>query len=674
MNINYNFYSIILLVLFSVYHVVVSNKVKDGLTWGKRDYDQVRDSPFFPPYKGDCKPPLCDTRTSTLDARGYYRVPGQDWTHRHYVTLKDGDPIPKPIIDVTDVKAGYIDDKGNVVESNKTNACPECDYTGTGLKNGDASNSIKQTVQESSDDDGKNNTVIEKKSDSENAKDSIASAANSKVVMDNILRQTMPEKMSESDKKTIKSLLNDDVKNAAMKDAVKKNVRVDGKVDEKVDTNILKTFKENLEKKEKEIEAGVTQGDNKNPIVDGSGGKDDKKDPKISLPVVNELRPPASSDKAAEHPKPKSPFSDDVKEMLAPVNPHMDSIQMVKKQMTKQHANELLAKTNLKAVLDKPMDPAKAAELKDKMEAKEKSDKGKLAIPPIPPPKPPKDEDEGDGDGGGDGSGSGASGASGPPAKQDVAAADKTDKEKKNAPTPPKTPFDKDAQVKVGPDGKAIEGMNKKAGIDADCSPVPRPTIPFEDVTGKLGRPGLPVPDTDKAMLPSLQFPCGLPNITIPTGPPDAPKPPKKKKKSCGKGLIGKLMCFIKKVAKKIKKGAKAVKDKLGGGGGGADGAPPAAGGGAPPGGGGGGDGGGGGKKGCGKNLIGKILCFVKKVAKKVHGHMKKAFGFKSESTTFTSSDDQPIELDQTAKRKGVGSWRKFKSNSNLRGSMIKNF
>ena len=133
-------------------------------------------------------------------------------------------------------------------------------------------------------------------------------------------------------------------------------------------------------------------------------------------------------------------------------------------------------------------------------------------------------------------------------------------------------------------------------------------------------------------------------------------------------------MCFIKKVAKKIKKGAKAVKDKLGGGGGGADGAPPAAGGGAPPGGGGGGDGGGGGKKGCGKNLIGKILCFVKKVAKKVHGHMKKAFGFKSESTTFTSSDDQPIELDQTAKRKGVGSWRKFKSNSNLRGSMIKNF
>ena len=114
-------------------------------------------------------------------------------------------------------------------------------------------------------------------------------------------------------------------------------------------------------------------------------------------PIVNELRPPASSDKAAEHPKPKSPFSDDVKEMLAPVNPHMDSIQMVKKQMTKQHANELLAKANLKAILEKPMDPAKAAELKDKMEAKEKSDKGKLAIPPIPPPKPPKDEDEGDG-------------------------------------------------------------------------------------------------------------------------------------------------------------------------------------------------------------------------------------------------------------------------------------
>ena len=129
-----------------------------------------------------------------------------------------------------------------------------------------------------------------------------------------------------------------------MKDAVKKNVRVDGKVDEKVDTNILKTFKENLEKKEKEIEAGVTQGDNKNPIV-------------------NELRPPASSDKAAEHPKPKSPFSDDVKEMLAPVNPHMDSIQMVKKQMTKQHANELLAKTNLKAILEKPLDPFWIAEM-----------------------------------------------------------------------------------------------------------------------------------------------------------------------------------------------------------------------------------------------------------------------------------------------------------------------
>ena len=51
---------------------------------------------------------------------------------------------------------------------------------------------------------------------------------------------------------------------------------------------------------------------------------------------------------------------------------------------------------------------------------------------------------------------------------------------------------------------------------------------------------------------------------------------------------------------------------------------------------------------------------------------MKKAFGFKSESTTFTSRDDQPIELDQTSKRKGVGSWRKF--DSNLRGSMIQNF
>ena len=38
----------------------------------------------------------------------------------------------------------------------------------------------------------------------------------------------------------------------------------------------------------------------------------------------------------------------------------------------------------------------------------------------------------------------------------------------------------------------------------------------------------------------------------------------------------------------------------------------------------GGGGGGGGGKKKCGKNIIGKVVCFIKKVAKKVGKHLKK--------------------------------------------------
>ena len=36
----------------------------------------------------------------------------------------------------------YIDPNGNIIESNKTNSCPQCDTTGPGLNNSDASDSI----------------------------------------------------------------------------------------------------------------------------------------------------------------------------------------------------------------------------------------------------------------------------------------------------------------------------------------------------------------------------------------------------------------------------------------------------------------------------------------------------------------------------------------------------
>jgi hypothetical protein len=376
----------------------------------------------------------------------------------------------------------------------------------------------------------------------------------------------MPKKLPEAEKEKIESLVTNDVKNAAMKDAVLKNVGDDGKLNPKIDDNILKAFKKNLQEKEKAI--------------------------------VNDLRPPPTADKAPEHPKPPMPFVNEEKEMLAPVNPHMDSIQMVKTQKLKQHAMEELAKkmnedvADGKKVLDKIPNPSAVT---DKTQSQLK--KAKLKPPPPPKPKPPQEEEEEEeGD-----------------SKQDVDA-----KELKNSADRNKNPkapsiFDPNA-TKVGPDGKALENLNKEAGLDKDCSPLPRPTIPFGDITGKLGQPKLEV------QIPG--GPCGVPKVPLPG---DAPP---KKKKSCGKGLLGKLMCFVKKVAKGVKKAGEkltpAAAKAAAAGGAAAEGVEANKKG--------GGGGGGGGKGKCGKNLIGKIACFVKKVAKKAHNHIKKAFEFKSRS------------------------------------------
>ena len=601
----------------------MSSKVdtRAKVSWGKRDYDQVRDSPFFPPYKGECLPPLCDTRTSTLDARGYYRLPGDSWEHRHYVTLEGGDPAPTGG-DGGNPRPGYIDPNGNIVESNKTNSCPQCDTTGPGLKNSDASGSIvdelnahgkespssiennernqygsntKDSNSNKKDSNSNKKDPDSNKKDSDsNEKDLNPSNSNGNEaghavidelksppppsrddVADTILRQAMPKKLPEAEKKKIESLITDDVKNAAMKDAVLKNVGKDGKLNPKIDDNILKAFKDNLEKKEKAIE------------------KDLK-------PPANDLRPPPSADKAPEHPKPPMPFADEEKEMLAPVNPHMDSVQMVKTQKTKQHAMEQLAKSMNKDVVDGKRKLDKVPLDKPIGDIPSKIKKAKLKPPPPPKPKPPQEEEEEE------------------DSKQDADAKDL--KSAGDANKNPKAPsvFDPNA-TKVGADGKVLEALNKEAGLDKDCSPLPRPTIPFGDVTGKLGQPKLEVP------IPG--GPCGVPKVPLPGDP-----PPAEKKKSCGKGLLGKLMCIVKKVAKGVKKAG----EKLGPAAAKAAAAAGAAGKGAEAKGdkkGGSESGGEAGKGKCGKNLIGKIACFVKKVVKKAHNHIKKAFEFKSRST-----------------------------------------
>ena len=71
-------------------------------------------------------------------------------------------------------------------------------------------------------------------------------------------------------------------------------------------------------------------------------------------------------------------------------------------------------------------------------------------------------------------------------------------------------------------------------------------------------------------------------------------------------------------------------------------------------------------------------MCFVKKVAKKVKG----AFGFKSQSTKFTSAYDHPVEKDvqeekdlesdiiaELAKEEStIRPWKRVKSFNQLRG------
>ena len=103
-------------------------------------------------------------------------------------------------------------------------------------------------------------------------------------------------------------------------------------------------------------------------------------------------------------------------------------------------------------------------------------------------------------------------------------------------------------------------------------------------------------------------------------------------------------MCFVKKVAKGVKKAgeklAPAAAKAAAAGGAAAEGVEANKKG--------GGGGGGGGKGKCGKNLIGKIACFVKKVVKKAHNHIKKAFEFKSRSIklqNINTSTKQKIEV-----------------------------
>ena len=549
--------------------------------------------------------------------------------------IKGGDPVPERV-DGGNRRPGYIDPKGNIIESNKTNSCPQCDTTGPGLKNSDASDSI--TKELSAHDDQASNSIEndDLKSSDTNSKDSKSSDTNDEDpkssgwnnkgskpsnsngkdltapngneaghsvinelksppvpdIVHAILRQAMPKKLPEADQKKVESLITDDVKDAAMKDAVLKNVGDDGKLNPKIDDNVLKAFKKNLQEKEKAI--------------------------------VNDLRPPPTSDKAPEHPKPPMPFVNEEKEMLAPVNPHMDSIQMVKTQKTKEHAMEELAKSVNKDVQDgkKKLDNVNP----DLITGPSAIKKAKLKPPQPPKPKPPQEEEEEEKE----------------ESKQDVDAKDlKKSADGNKNPKPPSV-FDPKA-TKVGPDGKALEALNKDAGLDKDCSPLPRPTMPLGDITGKLGQPKLEVP------IPG--GPCGVPKVPLPGDP-----PPAKKKKECGKGLLGKLMCFVKKVAKGVKKAgeklapaaAKAAAaagaaaegveaNKKGGDGGGSGG-----------GGGGDGKGGGGGKGKCGKNLIGKIACFVKKVVKKAHNHIKKAFEFKSRSIKL-----QNINTSTQAKNRG---------------------
>ena len=149
------------------------------------------------------------------------------------------------------------------------------------------------------------------------------------------------------------------------------------------------------------------------------------------------------------------PFVNEEKEMLAPVNPHMDSIQMVKTQKTKEHAMEELAKSVNKDVQDgkKKLDNVNP----DLITGPSAIKKAKLKPPQPPKPKPPQEEEEEEEE-----------------SKQDVDAKDlKKSADGNKNPKPPSV-FDPKA-TKVGPDGKALEALNKDAGLDKDCSPLDQP-------------------------------------------------------------------------------------------------------------------------------------------------------------------------------------------------------
>ena len=99
-----------------------------GMSSSKRTYDKDRDSPFAPPYHGNCNGVDCHSGTSTLSQRGYIRDPAHP-RERKYLTLHDTSgraritqPVPAPGEECADCKNnGY---PGVTVENAANSVAP----------------------------------------------------------------------------------------------------------------------------------------------------------------------------------------------------------------------------------------------------------------------------------------------------------------------------------------------------------------------------------------------------------------------------------------------------------------------------------------------------------------------------------------------------------------------
>jgi hypothetical protein len=93
-----------LLVSWASAHGVATVKTPGVQVWSpkmgiaQRHYDSVRDSPFAPPYNGDCDGIDCDNSPAMQGhARGYVEDPSKGKLFRHYVTVVDRSAEKKPV-------------------------------------------------------------------------------------------------------------------------------------------------------------------------------------------------------------------------------------------------------------------------------------------------------------------------------------------------------------------------------------------------------------------------------------------------------------------------------------------------------------------------------------------------------------------------------------------------